>query len=107
MALLVKTEDALKAAGLPDDSIKYLKKVDNAVVKAVEECKVKQLPKLIFELSEALFQAEKSLPRRCPTTSIVQDMLEEQFEHNMTLMLDAMKGCLCEGKPEKKAASKP
>lgn len=109
---------ALTEAKVPSDIIKDLDELLGNVSGAVAQCDLGGVSRLFFDMSETIFDMERRLPKRCPTTEAVVAALDSQLQGEFNSALFGLKDCILKQprpkpvpkvtpKPAPKAAPKP
>ena len=85
---------ALAEAKVSADTIKDLDDLLNNVSGAVGKCDLGEVSRLFFDMSESIFELERRLPKRCPTTDAVVAALDNQLSGEFSGALFGLKECI-------------
>ena len=84
---------ALTDARIDPDAIKDLDGLLGNVSGAVGKCDWGETSRLFFDMSETVFEIERRLPKRCPTTEAVITVLDQQLQQEFNTALFGLKEC--------------
>lgn len=101
---------ALTEAKVSPDTIKDLDQLLGSVSGAVGKCDLGEVSRLFFDMAETIFDIERRLPKRCPTTDAVVTALDDQLSGEFSSALFGLKECLLKQprpKPVPKVTPKP
>lgn len=98
---------ALSDAKVSPEIVKDLDELLGNVSGAVAKCDLGGVSRLFFDMSEFIFELERRLPKRCPTTDAVVAVLDNQLQGEFNTALFGLKECILRPKAVPKVPAKP
>ena len=90
----------LSDALISPETINQLDGHFNQLSKQVAECKTRDIPETIYNMTDMAFAIGRGLPRKCPTTEKVLATLEDRLLVELNTAISGLEKC-CPKKPER------